>query len=211
MERRALVPTSGGNREDWTRLTALTESSRAVYRRLLMKTLVWGASRGGSKWTAQPASQARLGEGGGSIGIGSSCMQGTADLLAVRWVSSGMRRSWYTLRGNGGAHSPASRHIVISASSTASMSSPMVCGFLIPAACRRGRGRAYKYRSTTTHSATWAVLGLPASNQCWASRLISAAWARAGNRLLYSQARNNWAVMMGDKPTHARISFRSSS
>ncbi len=100
---------------------------------------------------------------------------------------------------------------VASANSMASTSSPMVCGFRIPAACRRGRGRARRNRSTTTRSVTWAALGSPASSQCCERRDSSAAWARAGTRLLYSQAWNNWAAEMGERPTRARISFRSSS
>ncbi len=145
------------------------------------------------------------------MGIGSSCVPETAGLPTVRGVPSGVRRSWNTLWGNGGARSPASRHCVASANSMASTSSPMVCGFRIPAACRSGRGRARRNRSTTTRSVTWAALGSPASSQCCERRESSAAWARAGIRLLYSQAWNNWAAEMGERPTRARIYFRSSS
>ncbi len=90
------------------------------------------------------------------------------------------------------------------------LSPPTDCGLRMPTACRRGRGSARRYRSTTTRSATWAALGFPASNQCWARRVSSAAWARAVNRPLYSHVRKSWAAAMGDRPTRARISLRSS-
>ncbi len=63
------------------------------------------AAPGGSWWTAQPASQALLGERGGAVGMGSSCGPGTAGLLTGREVPSGARRSWTNLRGKGGTRS----------------------------------------------------------------------------------------------------------
>ncbi len=170
----ALESASGANTAGETKLIALPVSNSAWKERPLTLTRAWRASCGGSRCTAQPASQVRGGERVGSVGMGSSWLPGTAGLLTVHWGPSGERRSWYTLRGNGGALSPASCRRVASASSTPSTASPTVRGFLIPAACRRGRGSALRNRSTTTRSATWEALGFPARSQC------SAAWARAG-------------------------------
>ncbi len=162
--------------------------------------------RGGSWCSIQPASQARRGAVGGSVGIGSSCGTGAAGLPTGLKVPSGERRSWGTLRGIG-IRSPASRRWAASANSMASTSSPTVSGFRMPAACRMGRGSARSKRSTTTRSATWAALGSPARSQWRVRRDRSAAWARAGNRLEYSHSCTSWAAATGESPTRDRIFF----
>ncbi len=171
-------PGGGWTTVDCTRLTALPESKMAWYGRPFTSTFTRGASGGGSRWTMQPVSHARFGERGGSIGIGSSWGPGTAGLLTGLEIPSSVRRSWHTLRGNGGAHSHTSRCWVASANSMASMRSPTVWGFRMPAACRSARGRAGSKRSITTFSATWVAVGLPVSSQWWANRVRSAAWLR---------------------------------
>ncbi len=174
-------------------------------------TSVSCAPVGRSRCTMQPASQVRAGGVGGSVGMGSSRGEGAAGLLMCRGVPSGTRRSWPTLRGNGGALSPVSRCWVVSASSMASTSSSVVVGFLIPTACRWERGRARRSRSMTTRSATCAADGFPSSSQCCANRMSSAAWARAGSRDLYSHTWKCCAAHTADRPSRARISRLTSS
>ncbi len=66
----------------------------------LTLTSTSGAPAGRSRCMMQPASQVRAGPGGASVGMGSSRGEGGPGLLNGRWVPSGARRSWTTLRGN---------------------------------------------------------------------------------------------------------------
>ncbi len=211
MGRKVLYSMRGERRWDCTRLTALPESRMARNGLPLIFTSNSGAPAGRSRCTMHPASQVRAGAVGASVGMGSSCGEGGPGLLSGRWVPSGVRRSWTTLRGNGGARSPASRCWAASASSIASTSSEVVVGLLIPTACRWERGRAQRKGSTTTRSATWLADGDPSSSQCCARRMSSAAWARAGRRGLYSHSWKYCAAQMGDRPRRAKISFLTST
>ncbi len=209
--RNDLYSVRGARTWDWTRLTVLPESRMARNGFPLTFTSASAAPAGRSWCTMQPASQVRVGGVGGSVGMGSSRGEGTAGLLWCRGMPSGARRSWPTLRGNSGALSPTSRCWAASASSMAPTSSSVVVEFLMPTACRWERGRARRRRSMTTRSATWAAEGDPSSNQWCASRVSSAAWARAGSRGLYSHSWNCWAVQIEDKPSRARISCFTSA
>ncbi len=104
--RNALVSPWDARMRDCTRLTALPESSRAGNGRPLIFTSASGAPAERSQCTIQPVSHVHT----GGVGTGSSLGAGAAGLITGRRVPSGARRSWTTLRGNGGARSPASQH-----------------------------------------------------------------------------------------------------
>ncbi len=117
--RNDLYSVRGARTWDWTRLTVLPESRTARNGFPLTFTSASGAPVGRSWCTMQPASQVRVGGVGGSVGMGSSRGEGTAGLLWCGGMPSGARCSWPTLRGNGGALSPASRCWAASSSSMA--------------------------------------------------------------------------------------------
>ncbi len=211
MGSRDLVSLRGGRICAWTRLTALPESNNALNGRPLIFVIASGAPVGRSWCRTQPASHVRAWGEGGAVGIDSSGGLGPAVLSICREMPSGTRCSGTTLRGKGGARSPASRRWAASASSIASTNSSVVVGFRIPTACRWVRGRARRRRSITTRSVTWAAVDAPSMSQCWARSESLAAWACAGRRGWYTHSWKHWAAHTGDSPTRARISLLMSS